>query len=780
MDNKNEIKVYTTSNGAELNISAPSTKQVISATNNRAQYFAEQAKKYRDEAKLHRDNAKYYAEQNSDVTFEYIDSVRATLEDKIATKQDNGNYALKEELPVNVSELENDAQYVVKSEFDSVTQALELPSQEGCAGKFLMSDGENESWVGINTFQLFDTKLSDKVLTYEESKGWALQGTYVYKTAVVGERYGYPDFYNKCLEEYNGATQTETVNGVSVKIYRNRHKFYDIADKTAIDEYCNTVGSAWFYGVDIENERIFLPRNNWFDQATGDTSQVGKSIEAGLPDHAHSLQINVDTGSGGSGGELPLKQDGAANKTNTYTTELASLNNAVYGNSDTVQPPAVKKLLYICVGNTMQDTSWVDVVTQVEGGVKDLEDKTNEGLEALANASNALRQTQITNCLLEVPQNIKLELTDGVLTLKSGSKVIVPYGVEDLTAQYPVGSTFLNNNFKVVDTQYSGNKFFVWVEVQNDITRDYSTATWSGLVYININGNGFTGGTTSYSGATYPTTGSGFFYDTSKNIVTFYNQGVEQDYIDSLPICVATMPNSINQIFNGVGYIGSTVFCDKGVKGLVPNGRNEDGTLNNIEFTTQKVLTANINSAVNINNGAGRVLINSTGTGFIIRIGSYDPVNNYVLGGNGVDKIMGCVVLDNGYVTNGHIDSFDFKLPFHAVDYNDALLKSDKSEITGWFAPSNKQISFTVGETGSTITAPANGYVALMGNTSATSNAFVYLISNGVDNQGNGDGATGKNIHCSIPVAKGATVLYTYYNVKDMTLRFIYAQGDQG
>ena len=70
MDRKNIINVYTTSNGAELNISAPSVKQVVSATNNRAQYFAEQAMKYRDEAKEHRDNAKYYSEQNSDVTFE--------------------------------------------------------------------------------------------------------------------------------------------------------------------------------------------------------------------------------------------------------------------------------------------------------------------------------------------------------------------------------------------------------------------------------------------------------------------------------------------------------------------------------------------------------------------------------------------------------------------------------------------------------------------------------------------------------------------------------------
>ena len=39
-------------------------------------------------------------------------------------------------------------------------------------------------------------------------------------------------------------------------------------------------------------------------------------------------------------------------------------------------------------------------------------------------------KSQITNCLLEVPQRIKLELNDGVLTLKAGSQVIVPNGFE--------------------------------------------------------------------------------------------------------------------------------------------------------------------------------------------------------------------------------------------------------------------------------------------------------------------------------------------------------------
>ena len=40
----------------------------------------------------------------------------------------------------------------------------------------------------------------------------------------------------------------------------------------------------------------------------------------------------------------------------------------------------------------------------------------------------ALSHRNISNCVLEIPQDIKLELVDGVLTLKEGSKVYVPNG----------------------------------------------------------------------------------------------------------------------------------------------------------------------------------------------------------------------------------------------------------------------------------------------------------------------------------------------------------------
>lgn len=221
-----------------------------------------------------------------------------------------------------------------------------------------------EKGVGGSGFNLFDTKISDHVLEGEAAEGWALQGTYVYKEAIASSRYGYPDFYNKVLEEYNEATNTETVNNVTVKVHANGHKFYNIADKDAIDEFFNTMGTAWFYGVDTENERVFLPRNNWFEQTTADVSEVGNFVEAGLPNFSGAISAwgATLTGSGDitSSGSTSVSVSGGYSPA-TVTIDLSNAS-AVYGKSDTVQPNAVKKLLYICVGNTESQSSVTDVI----------------------------------------------------------------------------------------------------------------------------------------------------------------------------------------------------------------------------------------------------------------------------------------------------------------------------------------------------------------------------------------------------------------------------------
>lgn len=59
---------------------------------------------------------------------------------------------------------------------------------------------------GGSGYQMFDIVMKDHVLSYAETLGLAPLGTYVYKEAIAGTRYGYPDFYAKCVNEYNDAS----------------------------------------------------------------------------------------------------------------------------------------------------------------------------------------------------------------------------------------------------------------------------------------------------------------------------------------------------------------------------------------------------------------------------------------------------------------------------------------------------------------------------------------------------------------------------------------------
>lgn len=110
-------------------------------------------------------------------------------------------------------------------------------------------------------WNLFDTVKKDHVLTFEETQGLAQLGTYVYKTGIPGLRYGYPDFYNKCIAEYKDSSNTIiNLDDAAITVNSNGHKFYSITDKNKIDEIYNNTAIAWYYGIDEENERIFLPR----------------------------------------------------------------------------------------------------------------------------------------------------------------------------------------------------------------------------------------------------------------------------------------------------------------------------------------------------------------------------------------------------------------------------------------------------------------------------------------------------------------------------------------
>lgn len=168
----------------------------------------------------------------------------------------------------------------------------------------------------------------------------------------------------ECYIESNGQ---RIWSGASVATKNpNGHIFYDIADKATVDEIFSQRGEAWFYGVDTENERVFLPRGTR-SQYTVNTDETGDYVEAGLPNIKSSGSIGftddnphndvppfIYSGSHGNSA-------GGSSQDVAYSFD-ASTANPIYGNSDTVQPYATKKLLYIVVGNVKVQSAASDVV----------------------------------------------------------------------------------------------------------------------------------------------------------------------------------------------------------------------------------------------------------------------------------------------------------------------------------------------------------------------------------------------------------------------------------
>ena len=252
-----------------------------------------------------------------------------------------------------------------------------------------------------------------------------------------------------------------------------------------------------------------------------------------------------------------------------------------------------------------------------------------------------------------------------------------------------VGSTFVNENFKVYDTCYTDGKFFVWAELVNDMSYQRSTTTVvTRLISININMENnvpFAYNAYTSSGATAPPTTAAYqWYDTANNkcVHTDKTTGNISLTLLSLPFGIVTSTEtevlgSVTQVFNGRGYIGSTIWVDKGVKGLIPYGRNEDGTLRNIEVVTEKLLTLTNNSGLNIPLwyviNPSIEISNSTTDHWV-----YDEESNYYKHENTIGRL---IVVASSLSTNGAISDFQSKQPFRAVDQNSIRYDSSTSTL---------------------------------------------------------------------------------------------------
>lgn len=319
------------------------------------------------------------------------------------------------------------------------------------------------------------------------------------------------------------------------------------------------------------------------------------------------------------------------------------------------------------ISSTVDTAEWGKII----GDISAQEDLQGE-FTAIRNAieDNSLNKNQVTNCILEVPQRVKLELNNGVLTLKAGSQVIVPNGFED------DGTT----------------PKFDYTDITTDLvlTRTWGTAE-PVCIFFNLDDMGIAmGGVARFtSGTTAPTaTNAQWWYDTTTNLIKRYSSASDSGSRISFPIAICNKTESvensviasIKQVFNGIGYIGSTVWVDKGVKGLIPNGRNEDGTLRNVEFVTRSLLvtTNPANQRINLS----IVISSDTITRVSLDTYKYDEANNLNFDGE-LDKgyFYGCICATYNRDASGNVTSFNPKQPINLL-HSGALREALKGSLT--------------------------------------------------------------------------------------------------
>ena len=508
----------------------------------------------------------------------------------------------------------------------------------------------------------------------------------------------------------------------------------DNGEKTVQQNMCQIAHdetNSFIYTLQTANWNMYQNSLSFSSCYTLDTVPTTSSTVYSAPNTTSALTVTT-----GGSASIVLSDNQTYNRNAAGDTTTYQTAGSLYPNHLAfVDGTAIKK------GNT---------VILEKGADRDLSNLTATG-QALfdAKADKDLVNTgYVTNCITQISQDINIILSNGTLTLKKGSKVYVPNGTG------------------VFDEVTVSSDCYTAVTVDNTWLVFYK----NGLLELR-NVNGSTSGTSQPSGNWK----AGYNTSTNKVSLTDGSGNLTTDY--SLPVAVVTSSDgaltSIDKVFNGFGYIGSTIFSLPGIKALIPMGRNEDGSMINREITTTSVLTRTETTT-----GARRIMLGSSTLDNYANV-YYNEDKNILW--NGTDDMIQRV--DCGYFyrgTDGVITWFASKNPLNILGY------SDRAMITGWAMPSNTYDDLTLGANNAYYTAPADGYVFVSKNGGGSGQYVnVYVVPSDSTERIVGftkyDLSSGGIVLAgTVPVSKGQrfTVIY---NASGSTnyFRFVYANGSE-
>ena len=292
-----------------------------------------------------------------------------------------------------------------------------------------------------------------------------------------------------------------------------------------------------------------------------------------------------------------------------------------------------------------------------------------------------------------------MELNNGTLTIKEGTK------------------------------GYNGNGLFY--TVTSDIT--YTTSTNDTyFVYLKDTSPYFRVSNRNESGTSVSSGYTGAFFHTDTGICNFYSSGTLTENL-SLPIAIITVSNgaisSIDQVFNGFGYIGSTAFILPGVKVQAPNGKNEDGTYKSNILTQSSVGLTTFTT-----NAAGALVVRPNSSIPIFTASwHFDSENGYISTSDNIPTNYGACILC-GYLRTESLKIVNFKVgDVDSVANSNASNFSavGKSYLSGLGIPTHINGSLVSNSAASEtdFVAPCNGVFKLNGVTTSAGSGYCQLLN---------------------------------------------------
>ena len=288
------------------------------------------------------------------------------------------------------------------------------------------------------------------------------------------------------------------------------------------------------YGGDSTNFNV----PNLVDKFIQGSTASGTEKEAGLPNIEGKFgQFRLANTSASVDGAFRFDQGAersiaSASTTGTQVDDTfsfdASRSNAIYGNSDTVQPPALTMVYIIKAFHTNEGTDSNDVTDQiveyVEGEIAEVDEKINGLISDTSSETSTYSSAKIdTELAKKLSKNYNLSLTDANTVIDSGNGLYM-YRVGSGCLNIPVNriGIIISNNYS--DTQYKritqtymtndddavNGLIYMRYGMSNNSGSTYTWSDWKQISYLNDSstGNAYSTWSSSKIASTMPTTRS--------------------------------------------------------------------------------------------------------------------------------------------------------------------------------------------------------------------------------------------------------------------------------